>query len=415
MLNRYESFVGFRYLRAQASNGFISFISLISMIGIAIGVAVLIVVLSVMNGFEVELRERILSLISHATVEGFGRGIDDWPQARETALTHPRVIAAAPFVDEQGLLVAGARQSGVAVRGVAPELERTVAELDAHLLSGSLDALQPRAWRILLGRDLADALGAGTGDEVILVIAQGVVTPAGVVPRMRTFTVAGVFQAGMYEYDRNLAFVHLEDAARLFRRGSGVSGIRLRLDDMYLAPTVVREVARELGGGFYVSDWTRKHENFFRSIQLTKSILFVILLLVIGVAAFNIVSTLVMVVKEKAADIAILRTLGAAPRGIMRVFMVQGTVIGVAGTALGLALGIGLAWNIEALVHGLERLLDTKFLAADVYFIDDLPARVQWPDVLKISLTALLLSLLSTLYPAWRAALTEPAEALRHE
>jgi lipoprotein-releasing system permease protein len=283
------------------------------------------------------------------------------------------------------------------------------------LLSGSLDALQPRAWRILLGRDLADALGAGTGDEVILVIAQGVVTPAGVVPRMRTFTVAGVFQAGMYEYDRNLAFVHLEDAARLFRRGSGVSGIRLRLDDMYLAPTVVREVARELGGGFYVSDWTRKHENFFRSIQLTKSILFVILLLVIGVAAFNIVSTLVMVVKEKAADIAILRTLGAAPRGIMRVFMVQGTVIGVAGTALGLALGIGLAWNIEALVHGLERLLDTKFLAADVYFIDDLPARVQWPDVLKISLTALLLSLLSTLYPAWRAALTEPAEALRHE
>ncbi|HUO82918.1 MAG TPA: lipoprotein-releasing ABC transporter permease subunit [Gammaproteobacteria bacterium] len=415
MLNRYELFVGLTYLRAQASNGFISFISLISMLGIAIGVAVLIVVLSVMNGFEVELRERILSLIAHATVEGFGRGIDDWPQARETALAHPHVIAAAPFVDEQGLLVDGPRQSGVIVRGIAPELERTVAHLDGHLLSGSLDALEPRAWRILLGRDLADALGAGPGDEVILVIAQGIVTPAGVVPRMRTFTVAGVFQAGMYEYDRNLAFVHMDDAARLFRRGTGVSGIRLRLDDMYLAPSVVREVARELGGGYYVNDWTRKHENFFRSIQLTKSILFVILLLVIGVAAFNIVSTLVMVVKEKAADIAILRTLGAAPRGIMQVFMVQGTVIGVAGTALGLAFGIGLAWNIEALVHGLERLLDTKFLAADVYFIDDLPARVQWPDVLRISLTALLLSLLSTLYPAWRAALTEPAEALRHE
>ncbi|MGH8496024.1 MAG: lipoprotein-releasing ABC transporter permease subunit [Gammaproteobacteria bacterium] len=415
MLNRYEQFVGLRYLRARAANGFISFISLISMLGIAVGVAVLIVVLSVMNGFEVELRERILSLIAHATVEGFGGGIAEWPEARDIALEHPQVQAAAPFIDAQGMLVHGESQSGVAVRGIEPQLEASVAGLDEHLLSGSLDALEPGAWRIVLGKDLAEALDAGPGDQIILIIAQGIVTPAGIAPRMRHFTVAGVFEAGMYEYDRNLAFVNLEDAARLFRKGGDVTGIRLKLADMYLAPTVVREVALDLGGGFYVNDWTRSHVNFFRSIQLTKSIMFVILLLVVGVAAFNIVSTLVMVVKEKEADIAILRTVGAGPGGIMQVFMTQGTVIGIAGTALGLALGTLLAWNIETLVHLLERLLGTSFLAADVYFIDDLPARVQWADVVKICGTAFLLSLLSTIYPALRAARTAPAEALRHE
>lgn len=415
MLNRYELFVGLRYLRARAANGFISFISLISMLGIAVGVAVLIVVLSVMNGFEAELRDRILSLISHATVEAFGGGLADWPAARVTALGHPQVLAAAPFIDEQGMLVHGKRQSGLAVRGIVPRLEAGVAGLDEHLLSGSLDALEPGAWRVILGKDLAEALSAGLGDEVILIIAQGIVTPAGIAPRMRSFTVAGIFAAGMYEYDRNLAFVNIDDAARLFRRGGNVTGIRLKLDDMYLAPAVVRDVALDLGGGFYVNDWTRSHENFFRSIQLTKSIMFVILLLVVGVAAFNIVSTLVMVVKEKEADIAILRTVGAAPRSIMQIFMVQGTVIGLAGTALGLALGTLLAWNIELLVHVLERLLDTKFLAADVYYIDDLPARVQWADVARICSTAFALSLLSTIYPSLRAARTAPAEALRHE
>ncbi|MBA3565067.1 MAG: lipoprotein-releasing ABC transporter permease subunit [Gammaproteobacteria bacterium] len=415
MLNRYELFVGLRYLRARAANGFISFISLISMLGIAVGVAVLIVVLSVMNGFEAELRDRILSLISHATVEAFGGGLADWPAARVTALGHPQVLAAAPFIDEQGMLVHGKRQSGLAVRGIVPRLETGVAGLDEHLLSGSLDALEPGAWRVILGKDLAEALSAGLGDEVILIIAQGIVTPAGIAPRMRSFTVAGIFAAGMYEYDRNLAFVNIDDAARLFRRGGNVTGIRLKLDNMYLAPAVVRDVALDLGGGFYVNDWTRSHENFFRSIQLTKSIMFVILLLVVGVAAFNIVSTLVMVVKEKEADIAILRTVGAAPRSIMQIFMVQGTVIGLAGTALGLALGTLLAWNIELLVHVLERLLDTKFLAADVYYIDDLPARVQWADVARICSTAFALSLLSTIYPSLRAARSAPAEALRHE
>ncbi|CAN5192177.1 lipoprotein-releasing ABC transporter permease subunit [soil metagenome] len=414
-MSRFEVVVGLRYLRARAANRFVSFISIISMLGIAIGVAVLIVVLSVMNGFEVELRERILNLIAHATVEGLGGGVTDWPAARETALEHPRVQAAAPFLDEQGMLVHREHQSGVAIRGIEPDLEAEVAGLDGQLVAGSLDSLEPGAWRIILGKDLAEALAASPGDELILIIAQGIVTPAGIAPRMRRFTVTGIFEAGMYEYDRNLAFVHIEDAARLYRAGEEVTGLRLKVDDLYLAPAVVRDVALALGGGFYVNDWTRSHENFFRSIQLTKSIMFVILLLVIGVAAFNIVSTLVMVVREKEADIAILRTIGATPRGILEIFMVQGTVIGIVGTALGLGLGVLLAWNIEMLVHALERALDTKFLAADVYFIDDLPARVEWPDVARICGTAFLLSLLSTIYPALRAARLAPAEALRDE
>jgi lipoprotein-releasing system permease protein len=407
--------VGTRYLRARTHNRFVSFISAISILGVAVGVAVLIVVLSVMNGFESELRTRILSLAAHASLEGFGEGITDWQAVAAEVETVPEVTAAAPYVQGEGMLLQGDAVSGVLVRGILPQQERRVSGLESLLLAGSLDALSAGSWNILLGSALARELGVGVGDQVVLAIAQGMVTPAGVVPRLRRFTVAAVFEAGMYEFDRNLAFVHLDDAARLWRTGTRVTGLRLTLDDMFRAPELSREIAVALGGGFYVNDWTRQHVNFFRSIQLSKQMMFTILLLVVAVAAFNIVSTLVMVVKDKQGDIAILRTLGASPGGIMTVFMIQGTLIGIVGTLAGLALGALLALNVEQLVHALEAVVGTTFLAPDVYFMSDLPAELRAADLWRICGTAFLLTVLSTIYPAWRAARSQPAEALRHE
>jgi len=296
-----------------------------------------------------------------------------------------------------------------------PEEEEKVSDIARHVTAGSFERLEAGGFGVVLGSELAAALGAGVGDRVVLVIAQGSVTPAGVVPRMRRFEVVGIFSAGMYEYDRNLAYLHMADTARLYRMGDGVSGLRLSLADLFAAPRVVRSLAQEMGGGYYISDWTRQHANFFRSIQITKSVMFVILLLVVAVAAFNIVSTLVMVVKDKRADIAILRTMGAEPLSILKVFVTQGTAIGLIGTLAGVALGVLIATNLETLVHGLERLLDTQFLDAKLYFMSDLPARVELADVIKISATAFGLCCLSTLYPAWRAARIQPAEALRHD
>lgn len=313
------------------------------------------------------------------------------------------------------MLVNGPRSAGVELRGVAPQAEGRVSSLGRLVVGGSLDDLEPGAYRIVLGRALAEELGAAPGDRVLLVVAQGNVTPMGVVPRMRRFTVAGVFDAGMYEFDRGLALVNLEDAQKLFRLGDSVTGLRYALEDPYAAPRLIRGIAVDLGGGFYISDWTRRHANFFRSIQVTRSIMFVVLLLVVGVAAFNIVSTLVMVVKEKQGDIAILRTLGSSPREILNIFMTQGTAIGVIGTAIGLVLGITLALNLTGIVHGLEGLLGVTLVDARVYFIGDLPADIQLRDVVTISITALALGVLSTVYPAWRAARTAPADALRHE
>jgi lipoprotein-releasing system permease protein len=411
----YEWLVGLRYVRAHGVSRFVSFISGVSMAGIGLGVAVLIVVLSVMNGFEAELRERILAMTAHATISGLDGKLGNWEAARARALEDPRVLGAAPYLSGEGMLVNGDQLSGALVQGVEPELEQQVAAVGGAMREGQLSQLAEGSYNIILGSALAEHLGLKLGDSVVLVIAQGQVTPAGLMPRMRRFAVSGIFDIGMYEYDRHVAYINMADADRLYRAGGSVSGLRLKLTDMFLAPQVVREVARSLGGSFYVMDWTRQHRNFFRSIQVTKHIMFVILLLIVAVAAFNIVSTLVMVVQDKQADIAIFRTLGSAPGSILSIFMIQGLVVGIAGTLGGMLLGVLLAFNLESLVSGLESILGIDLLAADVYFISDLPARVNWSEVAQICLFALLISLLSTIYPAWKAARTQPAEALRYD
>lgn len=411
----YEWRIGLRYLRAARGRGFLSFISGVSMAGLAIGVAVLIVVLSVMNGFARELETRILSVTSHATLMGLTGNLTDWREIQAQALKMPGVLAAAPYIEAQALLMHGERVAGSGIRGVLPQQERRAVGLASRIEGGSIDDLTDRSYRIILGDALALALDAKLGDDVVLIAPQGDATPAGIEPRMRRFRVAGIFHSGMYEYDRGLALVQLKDAARVYQMGDSVTGVRLALSNPFRAPQIVRDLALSLGGGYYVSDWTQVHRNFFRSIEITKSLLFVILLLVVAVAAFNIVSALVMVVKDKREDIAILRTLGAAPRNVLAVFAIQGAFIGLAGTGLGALLGLTLSAHLEALVHGLERLLGTHFLDARVYYMSDLPAYAELSDVLKICAVAFALCALATLYPAWHAAATHPAEALRRE
>ncbi|HNP34612.1 MAG TPA: lipoprotein-releasing ABC transporter permease subunit [Woeseiaceae bacterium] len=415
MANRFEYWIGNRYVRARSSNGFVSLISAISMLGIAIAVMVLIVVLSVVNGFERELKDRLLAMTSHASIEGVDGQLADWQKLADTAMQNPRVQAVAPFLNGQALLVFGEQLSGAELRGIDPALERKASGIDDVMTAGQLESLASGTFNIVLGEELAQALGISMGDKVTVTLAQGIVTPAGVVPRTKRFTVTGLYRVGMYEFDRRLAFINIEDAKRLFRRPDSISGLRLSVREVYAAPDIVREVAMQNGTLVLVNDWTRQHVNFFRSIQITKSILFVILLLVIAVAAFNIVSTLVMVVKDKQADIAILRTIGARPSSIVRIFMTQGTVIGVVGTLLGVLGGVLLASNLEHIVGFFESTFGIKLLAADVYFISDLPSEVQTGDVVRIASIALILALLSTLYPAWMAARTVPAEALRYD
>jgi lipoprotein-releasing system permease protein len=415
MAQAYEFWIGRRYVRARSGNRFVSLISAISMGGIAIAVAVLIIVMSVVNGFERELQERLLSMSSHAIIESPDGSLTDWQGIVAAANGNPRVDASAPYVEGQGLLVLGDRLSGTLVRGVDPELETAVSGIGPLFTAGDLGELAAGQFRIVLGIELAEALGASIGDKVTMTLAEGIVTPAGVLPRSRRFTVAGIYRVGMYEFDRRLAFVNLRDAQRLFRLGDDVTGVRLATDDIYRAPEIVREVGLSLQRPVLVSDWTRRHVNFFRSIQITKSILFVILLMVVAVAAFNIVSTLVMVVKDKQSDIAILRTAGATPSSILRIFMTQGTIIGIVGTLAGLLLGVGLTLNLETIVSSLESLFGIKFLAADVYFISDLPAELRLADVTVVCAIAFALALVATLYPAWRGARTMPAEALRYE
>ena len=415
MSSRYEYWIGRRYVRSRSSNGFISTISAISMLGIAIAVAVLIVVLSVVNGFERELQDRLLAMSAHASIEGSDDRLSEWGVWAEIAEAQPGVAAAAPFINGQGLLVFGNKLSGAELRGIDPAREATVSGVGETMIEGDLSSLEAGSFNIVLGVELAEELQASLGDKVTLTLAEGIVTPAGVVPRTRRFTVSGVYRVGMYEFDRRLAFINLGDAQKLFRKGDDVTGIRLAVTDIFNAPNIVREAALAGGGGVLVSDWTRRHINFFRSIQITKSILFVILLMVIAVAAFNIVSTLVMVVKDKQSDIAILRTAGATPADILRVFVTQGTVIGVLGTLAGMVLGVLLSLNLEGIVQFMESSFGIKFLAADVYFISDLPADLRISDVLRICSIALVLALLSTLYPAWRGSRTLPAEALRYD
>ena len=415
MFRPLELFVGLRYTRAKRRNHFISFISLTSMLGIALGVTALITVLSVMNGFEKELRERILGMAAHATVSGAEGRLEGWQEVAERLAGHPRLLGLAPYVQAEGMLTEGDTVRGTRVRGILPEAEPRVSTVGSQMIEGRLEDLVPGAFGMLLGKDLARVLGVGVGDRVTLVAPQARVTPAGVLPRLRRFTVVGVFEVGMYEYDAGLALIHIEDAAKLFGLGDAVSGLRLRIDDMFAAPRVAREVAAQLPGRYWVSDWTQQHANFFRAVRTEKTVMFVILTLIVAVAAFNIVSTLVMVVSDKKSDIAILRTLGASPRSIMGMFMVQGSIIGVVGTALGIVGGVALALNVETVVAGIEELFRVKFLSPDVYYISELPSDMHWSDVARIALVALVLSLSATLYPAWRASRTQPAEALRYE
>jgi len=412
---RYELLVGLRYTRAKRRNHFISFISLTSMAGIALGVAALIVVLSVMNGFQTEIRTRILGVASHVQIADARGGLADWQATARRAATHPRVLAAAPYVTGQGMLSYGRYARGALVRGILPAEEARVTDIGTHMTSGRLEALREGGFGIVLGADLARALGAFTGDKVALIIPQGSVTPAGVIPRLKQFTVVGTFNVGYSEADGGLALMHLTDAQRLYQIGDAVSGVRLKLDDLFEARTVAREVMTKLGPDIYASDWTRTNPNLFRAIQIEKRMMFIIMVLIITVAAFNVVSTLVMLVTDKQADIAILRTLGAAPGSVMQIFMVQGAVIGVIGTLLGVAGCVALALNIETVVPALESALGFKFLSKDVYMIPDLPSQVEWADVTVITVVALLLSFFATLYPSWRAARVNPAEALRYE
>ena len=416
MAGAYEWIIGTRHLRSTHRRGFVSFVALMSVCGLMLGVATLIVVLSVMNGFERELRSRILSVTSHATLMGLHGTLPEWRPIQQVAARQKGVIAAVPYIESEALLSNGKRVTGTMVRGVLPEEERKATGLAQHLTAGRLEDLQPGKYNVILGTALARALDAKVGGTVVLMAPQGTATPSGVVPRMRRFHVIGLFESGMFEFDNGLALVHMSDAAKLYQLGDAVTGIRLALTDPFRAASTVRDLALELGGeGFYVSDWTKKHANFFRSIEITKSMMFVILLMIVAVAAFNIVATLVMIVKEKQTDIAILRTLGAGPPNVLAMFAIQGVTIGLAGTALGAGLGVLVSHNLQSLVRGLEGLLGTHFLDASVYFMSDLPAYVEGIDVLQVCSVAFLLCALATLYPAWRASRTAPAEALRHD
>ena len=412
---RYELLVGLRYTRAKRRNHFISFISLISMAGIALGVAALIVVLSVMNGFQEELRTRILAVVSHVQLSGPGNALTDWKSAAKAALEHPRVREAAPYINAQGMLSYGQGVRGAIVRGVLPALEDRVADIGRHMRAGSLDALKPGEFNIILGGELARAIGAFPGDKLALIAPQGRVTPAGVIPRLKQFTLAGTFDIGMYEYDAGLALIHLEDAQALYQLGDTVSGVRLKLDDLFAARTVSRELSASLAPAVFASDWTQSHANFFRAVEIEKRVMFIILTLIVAVAAFNIVSTLVMLVTDKQADIAILRTLGASPASVMQIFVVQGAMIGIIGTLLGVVGGVLLGWNVDTVVPAIENTLGFKFLSKDVYYISDLPSDVQGSDVATIGLVSLVMSFVATLYPSWRASRVNPAEALRYE
>lgn len=407
-------FVGLRYLRAKRSNHFISFISLVSMGGIMIGVMTLITVLSVMNGFETELRERILDMVAHATIEGYERRLPDWETLIGQVHEHPRVVGAAPYV-EQETLIRGRATAGAQVRGIDPDLEPEVSEIGQLMHRDDLHALESGRWQVLLGGGLAARLGVREGDQVTIFAPEIRTTPAGVSPQVRRFTVAGIFEAGVHQYDTALAVVHYKDAQRLFRLGDDVSGIRLKFDDMMRARSIAMQIDEEIGGFHRVRDWTLQHANYFRAVSTEKTVMFIILSLIVAVAAFNIISTLVMVVTDKQADIAILKTMGMGPRRIMAIFMVQGSLIGIIGTFLGIVAGVLLALNVEQVVGLVEQILSIDFLSADVYYISDLPSELRAGDVACFGALALALSLLSTIYPAWRAARTQPVEALRHE
>ncbi len=415
-MSPYELAVGLRYTRARKGSGrnsFISFISLVSMAGIALGVAALIVVLSVMNGFQQELRDRILSVASHVEIQGYP-DLADPAAIAATARKNPHVVATAPYVLGEAMLSGGDVNRGALLRGIDPAEEDKVEDVASHMRRGSLGSLTPGSFNIVLGIELARALGVQVGDHIVAITPQGSVTPAGTLPRLKTFTVSGIFEVGMYEFDSGLAFVNLSDAKTLYRL-RGPTGVRLKLDDMFAAPRVAAELQGSLPGDVDVRDWTRNHANFFRAVAIEKRVMFIILTLIVAVAAFNIVSAQVMVVTDKKADIAILRTLGAAPSSVMAIFMIQGALIGIIGTLVGVVGGVLLALNIETVLPAVERTFHIQFLDKSVYYISDLPSDLQRGDVITIAAIALFLALIATLYPSFRAAHVNPAEALRYE
>ena len=410
-----EIFVGLRYTRAKRRNHFISFISMISMLGIALGVMALIVVLSVMNGFETELRGRILGMVSHVTVSSFRGPLQDWQSLREQTLEHSEVVGGAPYTEAEAMISNLSSVSGALIRGIDPELETGVSEIHENMEFGELTDLVPGEYGIVLGSGLANSLDVVPGDRVTMITPQANASPLGFLPRLRRFKVVGIFEIGVYEYDRSSAIIHYQDASRLFRLDGGVSGLRLRLDDLDLAPQVRQDLKQRIGLEYWVSDWTLRHSNYFKAVQTEKTVMFIILSLIVAVAAFNIVSTLVMVVTDKQSDIAILRTLGMSPMSIMWVFMVQGTLIGLIGTLLGLASGVVVASHIDVIVPALEQFFQTQFLPRGVYPITDLPSEMKQADVIKITLLSFGISVIATLYPALRASKTRPAEALSYE
>ena len=416
-----EFSIGWRYVRAgrrtQRGNRFISFISWLSALGIALGVAALIVVLSVMNGFQKEVRDRMLSVLAH--IEVFENttgavGLDQWSQLANQLRSYPQVLGVAPFVSGQAMMTRGEIVRGVLVRGIDPRAEGAVSQIAAQVREGSLAGLHPGEYGIALGRELARAMGVDLDDRVTLIAPQGTMTPVGMMPRLKPFRVVAIFDSGHYEYDSTLALTAMDDAAKLFR-AEGPMGLRLRVDDMQAAPRIARELAAQLPSTLAVRDWSSENRSWFAAVQVEKRMMFIILALIIAVAAFNLVSMLVMTVTDKQADIAILRTLGASPGAIQRIFILQGTVIGLLGTALGVALGVALAWSVGDLVAGIERLLGVEFLPPGIYFITRLPSDLRWDDVVRIGGVAVLLSVVATIYPSYRAARTRPVEALRHE
>jgi lipoprotein-releasing system permease protein len=415
MINTFEWALGWRYTRAKRRNSFISFIALTAMLGIALGVAALIVVISVMNGFQTELRSRILAATAHVVVRGAEGTVDNWPRLMQQLQANKQVQVVAPYIEGEALFTAGSQSRPGLIRAVEPVSEGQVAEMAKHMKKGSLTDLVAGEFKILLGRDLGMALGVNVGDKVSLTVAQGTPTPAGTIPRGKSFTVAGFFEIGYEQIDSRVAMVHLADAQKLYQYGDAVSGLRVRLNDLMKAPQVAREWLNNLPPGLYVADWTRQHASFFRAIEIEKRVMFIILTLIVAVAAFNLVSTLVMVVTDKQADIAILRTLGARASSILKIFILQGAIIGITGTLLGAIGGIALAANLDTVVPFIERLFGVVFIDKSVYQISDLPSEVRQADVISIISTSLILSLLATLYPSWQASRTQPAEALRYE
>jgi len=408
-------YIGLRYTRAKRRTQFISFITLTSILGIALGVTALIAVLSVMNGFEAELRERILGMTSHSTITGRTGSLENWQALDQRLKGHPHIQGTAPFVEGEVMISAERRVSGTMLRGIDPLYEPRVSEVGNKMRVGELADLKAGEYGIILGAELASYLGALVGDKITVISPQLNATPAGVMPRLKRFTVVGIFQVGMFEYDRNMALIHLTDASKLFRLEGNVSGLRLKLDDLFNAPQLSQELASALYEGYRVSDWTKAHDNFFRAVKTEKRVMFIILMLIVAVAAFNIVSTLVMVVTDKRGDIAILKTQGLSDSAVMGIFIVLGGIIGVVGTLLGTIGGVLLALNIEVIVPAIEKALGVHFMAADVYYISEVPSKLIWADVYVIAMMAAALSLLATLYPAWQASKVNPAEVLRYE